>query len=390
MDALDCESTFIMECRTIQSDDGGLKSIIAETIARQGPISTAQFMELALYHPLHGYYETEDRIGKSGDFVTGVSVGDLFGALLCEQLRQWTKEQGDKCPLWVEAGAHDGRLACDILNHCQRCHPQTYERVGYRIVEPSKTRRRRQKRQLERHSSKVRWMKSWEEHRQNSISGVIFSNELLDAFPVERVCWDAANRIWRRWGVSAKGGDLHWCILPEPFSQTATDFGWKLSEEIFEHLPDGFTVEVGAAASHWWGQAASRLAVGYLFTIDYGLTGQEFFAPRRRQGTLRAYSRHQQIGNLLENPGQQDLTSHVNYTALLKAGQDKGLETVGIQPQETFLMSILRWLSTDGRLADILTPSRIRQLQSLVHPEHFGRSFSALIQRRPRNAPLAK
>lgn len=374
----------------MQSEDGRLKSIIAETIARQGPISAAQFMELALYHPLHGYYEAEGRIGKSGDFITSVSVGDLFGVLLCEQLRQWTKEQIDECSLWVEAGAHDGRLACDILDHCQRCHPKTYERIGYRIVEPSETRSRRQKRQLERHSSKVQWIKSWEERRRNSISGVIFSNELLDAFPVERVRWDASNRIWRRWGVSAKDGNLHWCILPEPFSSLATSLGGEFSEEIFEHLPDGFTTEISDAASHWWRQAAARLAVGYLFTIDYGLAAQEFFAPCRRQGMLRAYSRHRQTLNLLENPGQQDLTSHVNYTALLEVGESERLETVGIQTQEKFLTDILRRLSKDGRQADILTSPRIRQLQSLIHPDHFGRSFSVLIQKRPPNVPFAK
>ena len=374
----------------MQGEEGRLKSIIVETITRQGPISTAQFMELALYHPLHGYYEAEGRIGKSGDFITSVSVGDLFGALLCEQLRRWTKEQGGGCPFWVESGAHDGQLACDILDYCQRRHPQTYERVRYLIVEPSETRRRRQERRLERHSSKMQWIKSWGECRPNSISGVIFSNELLDAFPVERICWDAANRIWRRWGVTAKDGNLHWCILPEPFSSLAPGFGGEFSEEIFEHLPDGFTTEVGVAASHWWRQAADRLAGGYLFTIDYGLAAQEFFAPCRRRGTLRAYSRHRQTLNLLENPGQQDLTGHVNYTALLEAGQSKGLETVGIQPQEKFLMDILRHLSKDERLADILTPSRIRQLQSLVHPDHFGRAFSVLIQKRPPNVPFAK
>lgn len=379
-----------MECVTMQSEDGRLKSIIAETIARQGPISTAQFMELALYHPLHGYYETEGGIGKSGDFITSVSVGELFGALLCEQLRQWTEEQSDERPLWVEAGAHDGRLACDILDHCQRSHPQTYERIRYCIVEPSETRRCRQKRQLERHSSKGQWIKSWEERRRNSISGVIFSNELLDAFPVERVCWDAANRIWRRWGVTAKDGNLHWCILPEPLSSSATGLGWEFSEEIFEHLPDGFTTEVGTASAHWWRQAAARLAVGYLFTIDYGLAAQEFFAPCRHQGTLRAFSRHRQSWNLLEDPGQQDLTSHVNYTALLEAGESAGLETVGIQPQEKFLTNILRRLSKEGRQADILTPPRIRQLQSLIHPDHFGRSFSVLIQKHPPNVPFAK
>lgn len=374
----------------MQSKASRLKSIIVETITQQGPISTAQFMELALYHPLHGYYEAEGRIGKAGDFITSVSVGDLFGALLCEQLREWTQEQGQECPLWVEAGAHDGRLACDILDHCQRSHSQTYERVKYLIVEPSETRRRQQERRLERHSSRMQWIKSWEECRRRSISGVIFSNELLDAFPVERVCWDAAKRIWRRWGVTAKDGNLHWRILPEPFSSLATGWGGEFSEEIFEHLPDGFTTEIGVAASHWWEQAAERLAVGYLFTIDYGLAAQEFFAPCRRQGTLRAYSRHRQTLNLLENPGQQDLTSHVNYTALLEAGQSKGLETVGIRPQEKFLTDILRRLSKGGRLAEVLTSSRIRQLQSLIHPDHFGRSFSVLIQKRPPNVPFAK
>ncbi len=293
----------------MQSEAGRLKSMIIETIARQGPISAAQFMELALYHPLHGYYEAQSRIGKAGDFITSVSVGDLFGALLSEQLGQWTQEPGAQSPLWVEAGAHDGLLACDILDHCQRSHPQTYEKVSYLIVEPSETRRRRQERRLERHSFKVEWMRSWEECPRRSISGVIFSNELLDAFPVERVCWDAAKRIWRRWGVTAKEENLHWCILPEPFSPLEAGLSGEFFEAISEHLPDGFTTEAGVAASHWWKQAAARLAAGYLFTIDYGLVAHEFFAPCRRQGTLRAYSQHQQTSNLLENPGLQDLAT---------------------------------------------------------------------------------
>ncbi len=345
-------------------------------------------MELALYHPGCGYYETKGRIGKSGDFMTNVSVGNLFGGLICEQLRQWTEEQTHECLHWVEAGAHDGQLAGDILDHCQNHHPETYKAIDYRIIEPSETRRRCQEHQLERHSSKVQWSLSWEAHRRNSISGVIFSNELLDAFPVERLCWDAAKRQWRQWGVSLQDGDLHWCLLSEPLPQSALGFSRQLPAALFEHLPDGFTTELGAAANHWWRQAAARLAAGYLFTIDYGLSAPEFFAPHRHQGTLRAYSRHRQSLNLLENPGQQDLTSHVNFTTLQETGESEGLETVALQSQEQFLTGIFKCLLKNGRQAAISAPSRIRQFQSLTHPDHFGRSFSVLIQRRPALEPV--
>ncbi|MCS1414623.1 MAG: hypothetical protein M2R46_02347 [Verrucomicrobia subdivision 3 bacterium] len=341
-------------------------------------------MELALYHPIHGYYESTDsqKIGKWGDFVTSISVGDLFGLLLCEQLVQWTEDLALESPKWVEAGAHDGRLARDILNHCQNHHPKTYKTITYHILEPSITQRQHQETLLESHPDKIRWTQSWEDHQQKSVSGVIFSNELIDAFPVDRIRWNAFSRQWQVCGITVNDGNLEWCLMPQSCGRSSPTVFSEVSDELFDHLPDGFTTEISPTAVNWWQQAASKIGNGYLMTIDYALTAPEFFAPHRHQGTLRAYSRHHQNPDLLANPGRQDLTSHVNYTAVQEAGELAGLETVGILSQERFLTNIFQCLLKNDRLSSLMTPSRVRQFQSLVHPYHFGRSFSVLIQRR--------
>jgi SAM-dependent MidA family methyltransferase len=192
---------------------------IREEIYKSGVISFARFMELTLYCPETGYYETKkDIIGPRGDFITSVSAA-LFGELLAFQFASWLEEwpiagpgcangfAGAGCRLaMVEAGAHGGQLAKDILSWLQANRPRLFEQIEYVMVEPSARRREWQQETLTELSSKVRWVSQLSELKnQESISGLIFSNELLDAFPVHRYGWDAAKREWFEWGVALAG-----------------------------------------------------------------------------------------------------------------------------------------------------------------------------------------
>src|SRR2546422_2468376 len=167
-----------------------LEEFIHQKIATAGPVSFARFMELALYHPLYGYYERRAQpVGRQGDFFTSVTVGSLFGELLGFQFVAWLKAVGPGPSQIVEAGAHDGRLAADILNFLKTHQPGLLERVDYWLIEPSAHRQRWQQQTLDQFAAKVRWFDSLAALPASGVRGVIFSNELLDAMPVHRLGW---------------------------------------------------------------------------------------------------------------------------------------------------------------------------------------------------------
>src|SRR5437764_6354787 len=178
-----------------------------------------RFMDLALYCPVYGYYEKEgDTIGRRGDFYTNVSVGTLFGELLALQFAQWLRDCQDQSPEYevkgtagrgiqiLEAGAHDGQLAADILAWLRSQQPQVCDQLEYWILEPSPRRQQWQRQTLDPLGANVRWFGSWEEMPPGGVTGIIFSNELLDAMPVHRLGWDAGTGMWFEWGVSWESG----------------------------------------------------------------------------------------------------------------------------------------------------------------------------------------
>jgi SAM-dependent MidA family methyltransferase len=172
-----------------------------------GTVSFARFMQLALYCPDCGFYEKEsDTVGRHGDFYTNVTVGSLFGGLLAFQFAAWLDEiKGQNSVLKiVEAGAHSGQLARDVLRWLGARRPDLYESLEFRIVEPSRRLRARQERRLHEFSEKIQWAGTIAE--VGVIDGVIYSNELLDAMPVRRFGWDAKAREWFEWGVAEEQG----------------------------------------------------------------------------------------------------------------------------------------------------------------------------------------
>jgi len=406
---------------------------ITSEIRANGAISFARFMDLALYCPVYGYYEKEaDTVGRRGDYYTSVSVGNLFGELLACQFADWLEEcpkSGGRCPepvpreaeaagtasevQLVEAGAHCGDLARDILAWLRRRRPALFQRLSYWILEPSERRQGWQQRTLAEFAPRVRWAKGFDHlampagrpatsgvtpSAEARVRGVIFANELLDAFPVHRLGWDAQRGAWFEWGVTLEGERLVWTRLENPVrvsGPAACPSEWLPDQHavagglpgtdpelpsLAEVLPEGFTIEVCPAAMEWWRSAARVLRCGRLLTFDYGLSAGELLAPERRHGTLRSYRDHQPADDPLASPGLQDLTAHVDFTSLQAAGEAAGLTTETRLAQAQFLTGIAARIWREPSQFGQWGQKQTRQFLTLTHPEHLGRAFRVLVQ----------
>ena len=361
-----------------------VQAIIAAEARKREVMPFARFMELALYCPKFGYYERAGvSPGRGGDYYTSVSVGGVFGELLAFRFAGWLSGMGPGPLQLVEAGAHAGRLALDILRWFAAHRPELAERAEYWILEPSAIRRESQRKTLGGMARPVRWFESWDAVPSGGVNGVIFSNELLDAMPTHRLGWDAVKREWFEWGVSTEGEAFVWKRMAAEQGILEKARLANLPGALLDVLPDGFTTEVSVAALAWWGRAAGALKSGKLLTFDYGLEADEFLTPQRKSGTLRAYHRHHQDGDLLGQPGEKDITAHVNFTAVREVGELGGLTTDGFQSQSQFLIQILADIEADkGSAFGAWTAERTRQFQTLTHPEHLGSAFRVLVQSR--------
>jgi len=348
-----------------------LRQAVAE--APTGVLPFEDFMRRALYEPELGYYErTTRQVGREGDFYTSVSVGPLFGELLAFQFSDWMNSLGS-APCLVEVGAHDGKLARDILKWFQVWRPAQFECLTYRVVEPSPIRRQRQAAQLAEFPNHVQWFEA-----MPPTEGIVFSNELLDAFPVRPVRWEAARRSWLEVGVTWDEGRFR----ETNFARRASTPVPELPDVLLAVLPEGFTTEFSPAAESWWENTAQSLRQGHLVAVDYGLTDAEFFLPQRVNGTRRGYRQHRFVDDLLARPGDCDLTAHVNFTRIAAAGERHGLVTRELVAQQTWLTGVLQQTLAQPERFEAWDARRSRQFQTLTHPEHLGRGFRRLVQSR--------
>jgi len=377
----------------MSSGSSSLRELLDSAIAGAGGvIPLARYMELALYAPGLGYYErTPGRVGRSGDFHTSVSVGPLLGELLAFQCARWMSdlERGETGAVdLVEAGAHDGRLAADLLAGFETWRPQWMPRLRLWLVEPSATRREWQQATLAPWRSRVRWVASLEELERETggVRGIFYSNELLDAFPVHRLVWRTGPRCWEEMGVAAEaGGALAWHPLPlDRVTDAAADRARlsALPSELLSVLPDGFTAEVCPAAAAWWRSAAATLREGVLMTLDYGFDDDAPLRPDHPDGTLRAYRGHRVEAPSLDSPGASDLTASVEFGPVAATGESEGLHTIVRTSQRRWLTEVFQATLEPGAGFAPWDPARVRQFQTLTHPEHLGRRFQVLIQRR--------
>ncbi len=340
----------------------------------------AAYMEQALYHPQAGYYH-QARIGEGGDFFTSPHLGPDFGELLAEQFVRFWQQLGQPQPFTlVEMGAGRGLLALDILRHLHTHHLDLLANLDYVIIEKAAGLVQYQ-RQLLSDWPMVSWH-SWEE--MTPIVGCYFANELIDAFPVHL--------------VTVHQGQLQEIYLNLVDGQIQEEVGLVSTPRLREYFawlgidivsyPEGYRSEVNLAALDWLAMVAERLQRGYILTIDYGYSAERYYSRERHQGTLQCYYRHRHHNNPYLCPGQQDITAHVNFTALERHGQTLGLASHGLTKQALFLMELglgdrltnLGQGEETAAAAQILEIIRRRQaLHQLIDPGGLG-GFGVLLQ----------
>jgi SAM-dependent MidA family methyltransferase len=369
------------------SDSGTLGDLIAQTIAESFSlrIPFAEFMDLALYHPQQGYYATRAlAIGTKGDFFTAPHLGADFGELLAEQFVQmWEILQRPTSFTLVEMGAGQGLLAADILRYLQTQHPNFYAGLTYLVVEKSTALIAEQRRQLQEFSEiSIDW-KSWEQIAPDSITGCFFSNELVDALPVHLMT--IADSHLQEIYVTAAGPEFAETIA-EPSTPKLANY-FDLTGITLTSLPDGYRSEVNLAALDWISTVADRLHQGYVLTIDYGYPSDRYYHPARSEGTLQCYYQHAHHSNPYLHVGQQDITAHVDFTALQRQGERVGLATLGFTQQALFLMGLglgdrmaaIRDSSATTPAAVQATLRRREALHQLASPMGLG-NFGVLVQ----------
>ncbi|HAG80147.1 MAG TPA: hypothetical protein DCL61_03025 [Cyanobacteria bacterium UBA12227] len=360
-------------------------------------ITFAEYIELVLYEPEQGYYATGAvNIGLEGDFFTSPHLCKDFGELLAEQFVQMWDILGQPKPFnLIEMGGGKGFLAGDILNYLYSSHPDCFKALEYIIVEKGSgliSQQQELLEQLKLSPLAVRWC-TFEEISENSITGCCFSNELVDAFPVHQIIVEQGQlqEIYVTTG-NTEGDEINFIEITDSLSTPRLrDYFDFIGIDLFSGAyPDGYRSEVNLAALDWLTTIASKLKRGFLLTIDYGYSAERYYQPARHQGTLKCYYRHKHHDNLYLYIGHQDITAHVNFTALERQGELCELQKVGFTQQGLFLMALglgdrLSALSanSDHRVAtaqDLVTILRRRDvLHQLIDPMGLG-GFGVLIQ----------
>jgi len=304
----------------------------------QKRITFAEYMNLALYHPEQGYYATNQvNIGPQGDFFTSPHLGADFGELLAGQFCEMWEVMGCPVPFsLVEMGAGQGILAGDILRYLHKQNFDFFSALDYIIVEKSSALRLEQQQRLS--NFPLRWCE-WEEITANLLVGCCFSNELVDAFPVHQVVWEKGvlKEVYVSLGKEGEFvevvGEVSTNRLVEYFDLVGIDFAKNA-------YPEGYRTEVNLLALDWLSMVAAKIQRGYLLTIDYGYPAHRYYSLGRSQGTLQCYYRHSYHNDPYLNVGRQDITAHVDFTALEKWGELCGLRRLGFTQQGLFLMAL--------------------------------------------------
>ena len=353
-----------------------LARALAERIRAAGPIPFAEYMRECLYHPQFGYYSRPET-RRFADFYTSADVHPIFGRLLGRQFAEIWHALGRPSEfVAVEAGAGTGRLARQILDFAAQKLPEFYGALHYFVLEQSAARREKQRDILGFHLQNGTAI-SAAELPCHIPAGCIFSNELLDAFPVHRVL--------------VEGGrlrEIYVALNGETFTEEPGPLTSAEIEEYFQEqqitLREGQQAEVNLDGCEWIMDVGRRLGRGFVLTVDYGHEAAELYNQRHMRGTLMAYSAHRASEDFFDCPGEQDLTAHVNFTALDLWGRRAGLGRTGCVSQMAFLVALGR----GNQFADLYDEGaseveRIHArllLKSLIHPEGMGETFQVFIQ----------
>ncbi|MEP6706051.1 MAG: SAM-dependent methyltransferase [Pyrinomonadaceae bacterium] len=355
---------------------------LRERTKREGPITFRDWMEVALYDEHEGYYCRHDlqRWGREGDYRTSPERSSLFAATfaryfagLYEELKrpaEWTI---------VEVGGGDGDFAFGVLETLQTRFPEVFSATRYVIDEACAESISRIRKRLGPFRARVEF------ESLNCISplatGIIFSNELLDAFPVHRVTI-REGRLCEFYVAVNESEDFIW----SPGPPSTPELGEYLGACAIQ-LKEGQVAEVNLAIEKWLGLAAKKLSRGYLITVDYGAEAADLFgSPEHFEGTLRAYQRHQLVEDVLARPGEQDITTSVDWTHVKRIGEQLGLATIDFERQDSFLLKAglleeleaqLQRVASDAERLPLSTNAR-----EMILPNGMAASFQVLVQQK--------
>lgn len=369
-----------------RSGSSELLNMIRERIAHRSEraISFGEYMELCLYHPVYGYYMKEKtKIGKEGDFYTSASIGTLLGETLAAYIHRETEthDMTDRFHL-IEWGGGSGALSLHVLNQLKLLCPELYDRLQFISVETSPHHRRLQASTLADHADRVQWLTEDEWVRGGPWNDcLVYSNELPDALPVHRIAY-------------SENGWVEYFVAWDEASQSLLKRELPLTDPalmefvVKERMPrrKGQQFEVPLASIRWLKRVAEGLGErAGMVTIDYGDVREELYAPHRMQGTFLCYRRHQAQDTPMLYPGEQDMTSHVNFSALIDAGCEAGLRHYRLMTQKQFLVEngLLGRLQAHDA-ADPFAPAarRNRAIRQLLLSDQMSELFKVLVQKK--------
>ncbi len=338
-------------------------------------------MEIALYHPEKGYYSSGcAHIGKSGDFYTSVSVGRIFAQILYTQFEEvWNALKQPSCFPLVEFGAHTGLFASDILQYAAELNTPFSKSLEYHIVESHPKLQQVQNGTLSHWPHQIH--SCWED--VPPFQGMVFANELLDAFPVHLIEWSGSH--WTERHITEDNGMFRFIA-----AEIADDVLEAATHSIPIPLPPGYVTEVCPLRQSWLKQLSQRFLRGALLFIDYGYPREEYFAPYRTSGTLACYHHHRRTYNPLVLVGKQDITAHVEFTSLIEGAKNCGFSLAGFTDQHHFLTAAAEpWLRSveQAPLTDSLQ-SNLRRFQTLLHPALMGSQFHVMALTRELTPPV--
>ncbi|MCP5230427.1 SAM-dependent methyltransferase [Accumulibacter sp.] len=353
--------------------------ISTEIAAAGGWIGFDRFMALALYAPAQGYYSGgAHKFGAAGDFVTAPELGPLFAQTLAAQAAQLLALSS---PRIVEVGAGSGQLAADLLGELEKrgTLPESYE-----ILELSGELRQRQRQTLATQVPQLLARVRWLEQLPDRFDGLVLANEVLDAMPVHLVLWNEAGVAER--GVAVDNGQFVW--IDRPAAGRLRARAQALAAEC--DIPPGYLSEVALLAADWVAAWAAILGRGALLLIDYGFPRREYYHPQRAAGTLMCHYRHHAHAEPFYLPGLQDITAHVDFTAVVESGCQAGLELLGYGSQSSFLLNcglaevLARTPASDARRYLPLAGAA----NKLVSPAEMGELFKVIALGKGISEPL--
>jgi len=340
-----------------------LKQYIVEQIdSAGGAISFEKFMQLALYAPNLGYYSADLRkFGETGDFITAPELSPLFSQCLAHQCIQLFENTDI-----LEFGAGTGEMALGILNELQRLNKLPEH---YYILEISETLKQCQQEKLQSFKEIVVWL----EHLPEQFEGVILANEVLDAMPVRRFYIDEHKEI-KEWVVIFKENKFEWILQP------ADEILKETVRNLNQNFPANYSSEINLFLNPWIQSLGEMLKKGAILLIDYGFPRREYYHPQRDQGTLMCHYRHYAHSDPLLYVGLQDITAHVDFTAITKAAQQAGLDLIGYTSQGDFLLQggLLNLITNFEELPMQERLKFAQQIKQLTLPHEMGELFKII------------